>query len=76
MAPELLQGRHRARFLQNKYNTYFPADSTPESLQEERDVMYEEIFGRVGKDSYIEPPFYVDYGCNILLGERFYANYK
>ena len=25
---------------------------------------------------YVEPPFYVDYGCNISVGSNFYANFN
>lgn len=32
------------------------------------------LFGRVGS-CYIEPDFYCDYGVNIHIGQRFYANH-
>lgn len=38
--------------------------------------MLQSIVGSVGADAYIEPPFTVDYGCNLRLGERFYANFN
>ena len=76
MAPELVNGRFRARRLALKYNNYFPEDATPESLGADREVMLRDVFGKVGADCYIDPPFHIDYGCNILLGERFYANFK
>ncbi|OBT40804.1 hypothetical protein VE00_08921 [Pseudogymnoascus sp. WSF 3629] len=47
-----------------------------DSLQADRNRVLEELIGRIGPDSYIEPPFYVDYGCNIRLGDRFYANFN
>lgn len=34
----------------------------------------EPILGSLGKESYIEPPFYCDYGYNIHIGDYFYAN--
>lgn len=34
------------------------------------------IFGKVGDGIYMEPPFYVDYGCNISMGKGFYANFN
>lgn len=74
--PELMNGRFRARKLMDKYNKYFPEDATFESLAEDREVMLKELMGRVGKDIFMEPPVYVDYGCNISIGERFYANFK
>lgn len=33
------------------------------------------LFNNVGKKFYIEPPFRCDYGCNISVGESFYANF-
>lgn len=32
------------------------------------------LLGGIGPDSVIEPPFRCDYGSNIFLGARFYAN--
>ncbi|ERF68729.1 hypothetical protein EPUS_07147 [Endocarpon pusillum Z07020] len=74
--PELMNGRFRARKLMDKYNKYFPEDATFESLAKDREVMLKELMGSVGTDVFMEPPVYVDYGCNISIGERFYANFN
>ncbi|POS73606.1 maltose O-acetyltransferase [Diaporthe helianthi] len=76
MAPELVNGRFRARKFMHKYNHYFPDDATPESLTAERNGMLKEHFGKVGQDVFIEPPLNVDYGCNISLGDGFYSNFN
>ena len=34
------------------------------------------LFGKTGKNVWIEPPFHCDYGWNIEVGEDFYANYN
>lgn len=34
------------------------------------------IFGKIDKTSFVEPPFYVDYGCNIEIGKNFYSNFN
>lgn len=34
------------------------------------------IFGNIPEDAFIEPPFFVDYGCNIKFGKAFYANFN
>jgi maltose O-acetyltransferase len=34
------------------------------------------LFGCVKGNFFIEPPFHCDYGCNIEIGENFYANYN
>jgi acetyltransferase-like isoleucine patch superfamily enzyme len=59
-----------------KYNDYFPDDATDYSLAADRDVMLKNFIGHVGKDVCIDPPFQVDYGCNIIIGDGFYANFK
>jgi acetyltransferase-like isoleucine patch superfamily enzyme len=60
----------------NKYNTYFPDNATPDSLQADREKMLAGVFGRIGKGAYIEPPVNIDYGCNIVIGDGFYSNFK
>lgn len=42
----------------------------------QREVTLRKLFGRVGRGVYIEPPLFVDYGCNISVGDGFYANFK
>jgi len=32
------------------------------------------LFGRLADDTVVEPPFHCDYGFNISVGRRFYAN--
>lgn len=34
------------------------------------------IFGSCQADTFIEPPFYVDYGFNIKIGKNFYGNFN
>lgn len=58
---------------------YFPPlTSNPnfDSLAAERLDRLKNILGRVGNDVFIEPPFRIDYGCNISLGNRVYANFN
>lgn len=74
--PELVQGRFRARRLMHKYNTTFPDDATPDSLVADREKLLQQMMGKVGKDAFIEPPINIDYGCNIIIGDNFYSNFK
>ncbi|KAF2718145.1 hypothetical protein K431DRAFT_140349 [Polychaeton citri CBS 116435] len=77
MAPELVASRNKARRIAQKFNTYVPADElNAEQVADVRIGMVKELFGKVGPDSYLEPSLQVDYGCNISIGERFYANFK
>jgi acetyltransferase-like isoleucine patch superfamily enzyme len=66
----------RARKLVKKYNDYLPDDATDESLAEGRTAMLKELIGHIGKGVDIDPPFRVDYGCNISIGDYFYGNFK
>lgn len=38
--------------------------------------MQTEIFGRVGSNVTIEPPFLLEYGCNTAMGDGVYANFN
>jgi acetyltransferase-like isoleucine patch superfamily enzyme len=78
--PELTKARFRARAWCHRYNSYFPPpESNPDfdSLNALRLGWLREILGAVsGDEVMIEPPFTVDYGCNVRLGDRFYANFN
>lgn len=41
---------------------------------DERDRLFHELFGSLGRGAFLEPPFNCDYGCNIYIGDNFYAN--
>ncbi|KAJ9651949.1 hypothetical protein H2198_008812 [Neophaeococcomyces mojaviensis] len=76
---ELEAGRFKARAWCHSYNSWFPTDDPTydfRKLCETRRSRLEEILGAVGKESTIEPPFTVDYGSNIRVGDRFYANFN
>ena len=63
---ELTRERKRAKTLCHRYNQYV----------EELDMAaLRELFGHP-TDAYLEPPFFCDYGYNIRLGRRVYANHN
>jgi acetyltransferase-like isoleucine patch superfamily enzyme len=80
--PSLNEARFKARVFAHRYNTWFADPSTESSagfdvLAKERLEMLKGIIGHVGDDEIIiEPPFNIDYGCNISLGKRFYSNFN
>jgi acetyltransferase-like isoleucine patch superfamily enzyme len=78
MEPKLAVARFQARKWCHEYNQHFPMDPTEnfESLHAARLSMLRGFVGYVGDGVFIEPPFRVDYGCNIRLGHRFYANFN
>src|SRR5262249_57951230 len=68
--PELVRARDRARDLCQDWN------ATREADQEARRRILKELFGRGGKSVWMQPPFFCDYGSNILLGERVFFNFN
>lgn len=62
--------RNKARHLTKKYN-----NTDPEEI-ENRINLLKQLFGKIGKNFEIEPPFLCDYGTNIEIGENFYANFN
>ncbi len=68
--PELVRGRDRARDLCQALN------ATREAEQEERRRLLRELFGAGGESVWMQPPFFCDYGANILLGERVFFNFN
>jgi maltose O-acetyltransferase len=68
--PELLAGRRRAQDLCRALN------ATAEGEVEERRRFARALFGAGGESVRITPPFFCDYGENIVLGESVYFNYN
>jgi acetyltransferase-like isoleucine patch superfamily enzyme len=73
--PDLAAARFRARKWCHEYNNSFPGENMDE-LAAARYKKLEQILGSVGPDAYIEPAFYLDYGCNTRIGSRFYAGFN
>lgn len=67
--PELLAERIRARKLLQMYN------STTANEPERRGALLSELLGRLGGRIEIEPPFFCDYGWNIIAGDNLYMNF-
>ncbi len=49
-------------------------NAAPRSEAETRTQYLKNMFGAMGKNCYIEPPFYCDHGFNIYIGDDFYSN--
>ncbi|MDR1076155.1 MAG: sugar O-acetyltransferase [Xanthomonadaceae bacterium] len=66
----LLEQRERARILLLQFNR---------SVDEQRKLrryIHQNLFGSVGPDLVIEPPFHCDYGTNIHIGNRVFFNFN
>ncbi|KAM4067171.1 maltose acetyltransferase domain-containing protein [Hirsutella rhossiliensis] len=76
--PELKHSRYNARVACHKFNNHIPgdADASFDGLQKARSDILAGVLGHVGDDVLVETPFHVDYGCNVRVGARFYANFN
>jgi maltose O-acetyltransferase len=62
--PELIAERERCERLLREYNAHGEA------------AVLRELLGSVGKETYIRPPFFCDYGYNITLGDNVFLNFN
>lgn len=68
--PELVEQRLRARLLVHAYNA-----SRPDEPAERRRLLVE-LLGSAGPDIELEPPFRCDYGAQLEIGARSFANFN
>ncbi len=68
-APDLMEGRRRARDLTKLYNETRDADA------DERARILRELLGTYSEGIWIEPMFQCDYGVNIHLGRKVFFNF-
>ncbi|MFC5969946.1 maltose acetyltransferase domain-containing protein [Halomarina salina] len=66
--PELVADRRRAASTTNRY------DRTEPDEREERQRLLDDLFGSVGEHVTVKPPVRCDYGYNVHVGYRFFAN--
>lgn len=67
--PELKALHNQACHLTRLYN------ATTEDEIETRSQLLQDLFGKLGSNPQISPPFYCDYGSNIYVGDNLYMNY-
>jgi maltose O-acetyltransferase len=68
--PQLVADRQPARLLMKAFN------DTRDDQREERDRLLRKIIPMSGKNLFIEPPFYCDYGSNITIGDNVFFNFN
>lgn len=74
--PKLLEARHNARCVSYDFNNLNPNSGSYEEIDAKRTELLEKVVGRVGPGTVIEPPFLPDYGCNVIIGENCFMNFK
>jgi maltose O-acetyltransferase len=68
---QLIKELNETKDVIHKYNQIMPTD-----LEQRRQVLMS-LLGHVGDDKvFINQPFYCDYGSNISVGKRFFANFN
>lgn len=69
LAPNLIKLRKRAVKITTEYNALYGEDEI------KRKELLKKLLGSVGKDPFFEPGFRCEFGKNIHLGDRFFANF-
>ena len=67
--PEIAEAGSRAQDLMAAYN------ATSARQGPLRRALLEQLLGSIGEGTELRPPLYVDYGANITVGARCFANY-
>jgi maltose O-acetyltransferase len=68
--PQLTDERTHARLLIKELN------ESREDQVEERNRILQQLIPHAGKGLWLQPPFYCDYGSNMLLGEKVFFNFN
>ncbi|MEX2591727.1 MAG: sugar O-acetyltransferase [Anditalea sp.] len=67
---QLSEERMQARLLIQELN------STREDQEEERARILKELIPQAGAGLWLQPPFYCDYGSNLIVGEKVFFNFN
>ncbi|WP_172729004.1 galactoside O-acetyltransferase [Kluyvera cryocrescens] len=70
MCEGLPEERLRGKELMHDFNNTRPSED------KKRIELIYQMFGKVGKNPWIEPPIHFAYGSNIFIGDSFYANFN
>ncbi|UPQ72736.1 galactoside O-acetyltransferase [Kluyvera ascorbata] len=70
MCERLPEERLRGKELMYDFNNTRPSE------EKKRIELIYKMFGKVGKNPWIEPPIRFAYGSNIFIGDYFYANFN
>ncbi|WP_284041166.1 sugar O-acetyltransferase [Jejuia spongiicola] len=67
---ELSKDRYNARLLLNTINTLSPKE------EKKRNIAIQQLIENIDNSLYIEPPFFCEYGYNIIGGKNIYMNFN
>ncbi len=69
-SPRFLELLHRTRVKLWEFNNLHP------EKKDEARAIVRSLMGRIGERFHINPPLRIDYGCNVYIGEDFFANFN
>lgn len=70
MDKQLAEERRQARLLLKQFN------DSGEDERKKRSRLAKQLFPKAGAHLWIQPPFYCDYGYNIISGEQVFFNFN
>lgn len=72
----MVEARHRARGLAADYNNLDTKKVSSDKIAGVRLELLRNLVGEVGEGTFVEPPFLLDYGCNVSIGKDTFINWK
>ncbi|EPS34239.1 putative acetyltransferase [Penicillium oxalicum] len=76
LIPKLAEARHRCRGLADDYNQLDTKSIPYDQIADKRLDLLRKVCGKVGDNTFVEPPFRPDYGCNIIIGKDCFVNWN
>ncbi|KAH0427970.1 o-acetyltransferase [Colletotrichum camelliae] len=74
--PILVDGRHQGRCLARDFNDIDHRKHTADEVAQLKTETLAKMVGKVGAGTFVEAPFIVDYGCNVIFGKNCFANFN
>lgn len=76
LVPALSEARHRCRSAASDFNNLDTRTIPYQQIGKRRFALLKDVVGGVGEGSFVEPPFWPDYGCNVVIGKECFVNFK
>ncbi|KAF4830660.1 putative acetyltransferase [Colletotrichum siamense] len=74
--PILVDGRHQGRSLARDFNEIDHRKHTADEVAQLKTESLAKMVGKLGAGTFVEAPFIVDYGCNVIFGKNCFANFN
>ncbi|KAL4919084.1 maltose acetyltransferase-domain-containing protein [Aspergillus aurantiobrunneus] len=76
LLPKLAEARHRCRGVATDYNQLDTKTVPYDQIGDRRLELLRNVVGNAGEGTFVEPPIWPDYGCNIAIGKECFINFK